>query len=338
MLGFNVWITESCNMRCSYCYENGKTDKSVHASIEMLDEIMKFIWSKVRHMAEDDVVIDIHGGEPLLEFDKVVYFVEHSKRGLDGHNVFYNIGTNGTLLDKEKAEWLNVSMNSISVSLDGNDKTHNRNRKYINGNGTYADVIQNINDSKIDKKKVRIRMTVNSKTVENLSDSVSHIVDMGFWMIVPAIAYEDECWNKKKLEYLEDELMKVKMKYKNRGDVMIAMTNRDEIKRKGLCGGGITKFDILPNGDIYPCSYVCGLNQYKLGNVCKEMKIDTDKLIVLYTAKNQACDGCTYVKYCLATRCKYLNKLNSGDYNMPSDLMCRVENIKYRVCSSMADA
>ena len=335
MFGFNVWITENCNMRCSYCYENGKNDRALHMSIEMLNETIDFIWTKAKQQPKDVVIINIHGGEPLLDFDKVVYFVEHSRQKLANYNVLYNIITNGTLLDAEKAKWLNEFMNSISISLDGNANMHDLNRKYINGNGTYADIIRNINECKIDKNKIRVRMTVNSKNVENLSYSISHILELGFRMIVPGIAYEDKNWDNKKIKFLENELMKVKSRYISRTDVMIAMTNKSEIKQKGLCSGGITKFDILPNGDIYPCSYVCGLKQYRLGNICEKSPINTDQLKNLYSTNNSACNGCTYIKYCLATRCKYLNKLNSGDYHLPSELMCQIENVKYRVCSSM---
>jgi uncharacterized protein len=103
------------------------------------------------------------------------------------------------------------------------------------------------------------------------------------------------------------------------------------MKIKTFCGGGITKFDILPNGDVYPCSVVAGLEQYKLGNILTGLEIDTEELCNIYNAPNKECSGCTYMKYCVGTKCKYLNVMNSDDFNKPSELLCRIENIKYKI-------
>lgn len=338
MIAFTVWITDKCNMRCSYCYEENKVKRNMQTSQSVLEKIINFIVIKVNELPkQENVVIDIHGGEPLLEFEKMVYFIECIRMKLVDYNVSYNIVTNGTLLNAEKAKWLNENMDSISISIDGTEEVHDKNRRYVNGKGTYQDIISNLLLCSIDQNKIRLRMTINSKTVDVLGDSISHMIELGFLQIVPSIVYEDDGWTDEKLKCLENELLKIKSKYNKNDSIKIAMTNRKEVRMKGICNGGINRFDILPNGDIYPCSYVVGLELYKIGNVIDNIKIKKDELYNLYSTENQECAGCTYIKYCLGTRCKYLNKLCTGDFHLPSNLICSVENIKYRVCNAMAN-
>lgn len=332
MISFTVWITNCCNMRCHYCYEFDKIDRSYRAPEENLDRIIDFIVCKVQEEMQDkNVVINFHGGEPLLEFDRVVHFADKLRNRLKNYSVSYNIVTNGTLLDNEKAKWLNKYMNTISLSIDGEEEMHNANRKYVNGKGTYKDIINNLKNAGLNKQIVRIRMTVNSKTVHALADSISHMVELGFCTIIPSVVYEDQGWNDEKLKYLESQLKKVKLKYQNTNNVMIGMINKQEMKVKTFCGGGITKFDILSNGDVYPCSVVAGLKQYRLGNILTGLEFDTDKLCNIYSTPNKECSGCTYLKYCLGTRCKYLNVISTDDFNKPSEVLCKIENIKYRM-------
>lgn len=337
MFAFTVWMTERCNMRCSYCYENDKIDRMSQSVIDIRN-IINFIENRVKNAAKkEDVIVNLHGGEPLLEFDKLVYFVEGVKEKLKDYNVYFKTVTNGTLLNKEKALWLNTHINYISVSMDGGEAVHNKNRRYSNGKGTYLDIINNLLESGLNKDKLRIRMTVDANTVYHLADSISHLADLGFRIIVPCVVYEDKGWDQAALNQLEQALMQMKWKYRNHSGIKIAMTNFEEIKMKGYCNGGIGRFDIMPNGDLYPCSYVAGIEEFKLGNVQEDLRIDTDQLYSLYHTGNEECKGCTYTNYCIATRCKYLNKINSGDYHLPTDLICHIENIRYRVCSSMVD-
>lgn len=332
MISFTVWITNCCNMKCSYCYENNKISRDYYKFDNYVEKIIEFISGKVHEEKNgSDVIINFHGGEPLLEYKEIVNFVNQIREILKGYKISFNIVTNGTLLDREKALWMNRNMTSITLSIDGDKEIHDKNRRYINNKGTYEDIIHNVENSELIKEKIRIRMTINTETVHALATSILHIYGLGFRTIIPSIDYEDDGWNGEKLECLENQLKKVKLKFKEHTDVTIGMTNKAELKIKTFCGGGVSKFDILPNGDVYPCSIVAGLEQYRLGNILTGMEINTDELCRIYSTKNEVCVGCNYMKYCMGTQCKYLNKISTGDFSTPSELICKIENIKYRI-------
>ena len=93
--------------------------------------------------------IIIYGGEPLLNFDCVIYLLDlilkyqADKRLPD--NISIALLTNGTLLTDEKADLLKKYHISISISLDGATDVANLCRKYQNGQASYPDVIRGIN-------------------------------------------------------------------------------------------------------------------------------------------------------------------------------------------------
>ncbi len=238
--------------------------------------------------------------------------------------------TNGLLLNKEKAEYLMNHLTELSVSIDGCREAHDLNRVFPNGHGSYQKVMQNIEQSGLDKSKLRIRMTVTANNVGDLASGVDNLVMQGFRCIVPAVALEDPEWTEERFQILENELIKIKEKYYGK-NIQIAMIDRLEMKKKGQCSGGITTFNIMENGDVYPCEMVAGNKSFLLGNVA-DIHIDEAELRKLYEHDGCGeCRECTYKMYCEGVRCKYINMNNTGDFHTPSDIQCMVENIKYRI-------
>ena len=75
MQSFALWVTSCCNMQCTYCYE-GKEKKNTYMSQQTLDNVIDFIDEHMSHNPGEDLLIDFHGGEPLLQFDKIEYAIE----------------------------------------------------------------------------------------------------------------------------------------------------------------------------------------------------------------------------------------------------------------------
>lgn len=60
-------------MDCTYCYERNKMVRSI--SYDVLDDIVNFIVDQQRSCSDKTVSVVTHGGEPLIEFDKIQYFI-----------------------------------------------------------------------------------------------------------------------------------------------------------------------------------------------------------------------------------------------------------------------
>lgn len=49
MQSFAIWVTSSCNMQCSYCYE-GKEKENFNMSQQTLKDSISFIEERMEHM------------------------------------------------------------------------------------------------------------------------------------------------------------------------------------------------------------------------------------------------------------------------------------------------
>ncbi len=147
-------VTEDCNFRCKYCiysdyyeYTRGYSKNYMEFSIakKAIDLYFSLLRMGMRYNPLRRPQIGFYGGEPLLNFELIKKSVEYVERKYGYFKTcYYNLTTNGSLLDKEKADWLIQHNFSIAVSLDGPEEEHDRNRVYINGKGTFKDIMKNI--------------------------------------------------------------------------------------------------------------------------------------------------------------------------------------------------
>ena len=99
-------LTNKCNKRCKYCDLDFK-NKSL--SFSDLDLFINFLKNN-----KANYTINFFGWEPLLEYDKLKYFVDNSK----DYIFKFSIWTNWILLDKEKLEYFKNNNINIYLSVD----------------------------------------------------------------------------------------------------------------------------------------------------------------------------------------------------------------------------
>jgi len=141
-------VTHRCNLRCSYCtYGGGYENQRIHGEKEMLLSTMKkaIDFAMARSREVNVFTIGFYGGEPLLEIDKIRQCVEYIKETYDGREVMYTVTTNGTLLNDQIIRFLSKNNFHLAISLDGSKEMHNKNRVYINGQGSFDDIMKNMN-------------------------------------------------------------------------------------------------------------------------------------------------------------------------------------------------
>lgn len=123
-------VTENCNQKCTYCYDNFFAGERVNSdkpeawlSVDMLPDIIAFV-DRYRDKSKP---IKFHyiGGEPLLNFE----FVKASAEKLYLHygpaTKFY-INTNLTILTDEMIDMFVQYHFIVTTSIDGRREAHNR--------------------------------------------------------------------------------------------------------------------------------------------------------------------------------------------------------------------
>ncbi len=114
-----------CNLHCNYCYEN----KYSNRSFDLDRTIYKLNWY-LNAPTSKGTVIDLHGGEPFLIFEKICQLCESLWSQTFKENFIIHTTTNGTLVHGKIKHWLqkNRSKFHVKLSLDGCEKAHNLNR------------------------------------------------------------------------------------------------------------------------------------------------------------------------------------------------------------------
>jgi uncharacterized protein len=165
-------LSEKCNLNCSYCYITDK-QSSKKISFEAFEREFEKIYD-----ANEDYILDIMGGEPLLQMDLVEKFIEYG----NFRHFTVNIMTNGFMLTPKLVNYLNSKKVNVSVSYDGLWQSER-------GNTFPQSLIDTI--KKIDSLKVHCMwngeyfgLTDNQKHLENLfgvDPNITLVRDIGTW-------------------------------------------------------------------------------------------------------------------------------------------------------------
>lgn len=327
-----IWVTTGCNLKCKYCYE-GTEKQCNNMTIEVADQTIDFIKSTYKEQEQDPLVVEFHGGEPLLNYPVIQYLISKIEKNFS--KPLFGITTNGLLLTKDIINYLSKKMTyGFSLSIDGAMNVNDQNRVDYNGEGTYKRIMEIVPELLSQKADIRARMTYTPETVENLSDSIIHLINCGFINIVSAPDYFSPNWSMNEMEILLEQMKNVKKYYEeNISDKSMRISIlEDRFKIKGICQGGRTNFHILPNGDIYPCSYGVGEKELLIGNVVSSTLLEhkIQKLEKINVSPVHKCQGCTVYLACLCTRCKIFNKVLRGDFFEPIPVICAMEHVKQK--------
>lgn len=141
-LSFWVQLTDACNLRCEYCYIR---KKNAVITAEIWGDFLFGLEADCRERGVDTVKLKFAGGEPLLEFDKVLSFAKLAKGRLEtlGVRLQLVLITNGTLISDEIARALAGIGFSVAVSLDGLG-VYNRRRLFPDRSASCSQVLVGI--------------------------------------------------------------------------------------------------------------------------------------------------------------------------------------------------
>ncbi|HKS99588.1 MAG TPA: FxsB family cyclophane-forming radical SAM/SPASM peptide maturase [Rugosimonospora sp.] len=140
-------VHSRCNLACDYCYVYYHADHSwrlqpMVMSRETIDRAAQRLGEHVRAHQLSKVSVILHGGEPLLAGIDKIRYVAQTIRGAvpEGTDVDLRVQTNGVLLDERFLELFHEHDIRVGVSLDGDQATNDRHRRYANGRSSYSAV------------------------------------------------------------------------------------------------------------------------------------------------------------------------------------------------------
>ena len=164
--------TLRCNFNCWYCYENHKN--AVVMSKDMLERVKKLIDSIVPEA--DTLDISFFGGEPLLEFSKIVQpLINYAEEVTARYEkrISFSFTTNGFLLTPEMIEFLaGHNVKFMQITLDGGRDSHNKTR-IPKTKDSFGTIISNIEQLLNHNIQVTLRINVTPENVTDCSDIIN---------------------------------------------------------------------------------------------------------------------------------------------------------------------
>lgn len=324
--------TLTCNANCKHC---GSSAEKKKYDGELTTEEIKAVFKQIAgDMDATKILINVTGGEPLVRQD-LCEVMEYATNELGFR---WGMTTNGILLNDENIEKLKkANMESISISIDGLEKTHDEFRGVP---GSYKTIIENIKKLREANfvKHIQVTTVFHKNNIDQLEELYNIMVGLNLdsWRLVSMdpIGRANENDNlllsgkeiRKLLDFIVSKNKEKKLKLDYGCPGFLGLEYEGEARSFYFnCRTGINVASILYNGDLFVCPNVPRLKRFIQGNI----KVDNFKDIWdnKYTefrdkdrTKCEECAKCEQWEYCLGgafhTWNFNNNRQNKCTYNM----------------------
>lgn len=303
--------TLTCNAKCKHC---GSSAEKKQYDGELTTEEIKSAFKQIAcDMDSSKILINVTGGEPLVRKD-LCEVMEYATNELGFH---WGMTTNGILLTEENIEKLRkANMETISISIDGIEETHNKFRGVPN---SYQTIINNI--KKLKKagyvKHIQVTTVFHKENINQMEELYQIMLELGLdsWRLVSmdpigrANENDNLLLNGKEIKQLLDF---IKSKKKDRRLELtygcpgfLGLEYEKEVRKQYFyCRTGINVASILYNGDLFVCPNVPRIKSLIQGNIKTDNFKDiwNNKYKEFRTkdrTKCDKCEKCEYWNYCL---------------------------------------
>lgn len=330
-----LYITESCNLDCVYCYERKKSSRSM--TIEIAKKGIQETFQKAIEENIDYVEILFHGGEPFIAFDKIKKISEWIwSREWPKKYICYAT-TNGTLIHDDKKEWLlkNKDRFVVGLSLDGTPEMHNRNRS-----NSFSKI--DLDFFKNNWPDQGVKMTPSPGTLPFLAEGVIYIHEIGFERNSCTFASGVD-WTKdefkKNVDYeniLKEQLGILAQYYLEHPDLMpvemlnikfLAVAAGLQSMTDKLCGAGTIMKCWTPDGQCLPCHLFYEVSKEKGG------KLPEFDFTSLHELSDPMCKDCILETIC--PTCYGGSFITYGNIVQRDPYTCNITKIRALVGSWM---
>ena len=300
-------ITLNCNEHCfhcgSHCAPGARTGLSLEKYREILDDVKTNIGTK-------GVQVCLTGGEPLLRPD----FFELTEY-IHSQGFVWGMTTNATLITKEVAHKLSqTGMGTISVSIDGLEETHDKQRGLRGGYRRAMNGLQNLIEEGT-FKEVQVTTVINHKNINELEAlyDIFQNIDIDSWRVFGVEPIGRALDHPDMLLTPEDQSTLFRFIISKRREGLpvcygcshflgedIEGNVRDTLF---LCNAGLFTASILADGSIVACLDIDRRPELIFGNVMKDQfsqiwKNEFKPYRRHLSQRCAACQNCEYEKWC----------------------------------------
>ena len=326
-------VTQNCNLRCAYCIYSGSYVNRTHNNKRMqLETAIKAVDFLYRHSSQSHIIsIGFYGGEPLLEFDLIQKVVDYAEGLFKGKSLQFLMTTNATLLSVEKARYLREHKFHLTISLDGPQSIHNKNRIFAGSNkGSFQVIMNNLKKIKEDDPQALKDISFNAVIDMNQDTSCSNEFFLHYDLVkemdvggnyVDSSNKKDQAPSAPPQFYIDTYYELFKLYLFQCTDIFsayapklysfeISAMKRNMLERTvlhnacttpgGQCLPGIQRFFVDVDGLFYPCERVNeSANDFVIGDIENGFDVEkAKKLLNVALITENECKNCWCSKLC----------------------------------------
>jgi len=174
-------VTLRCDHSCHYCQVSrvNEARSKFDMSAETAERAVDLMFCSPSRVLK----VEIQGGEPLLAFERIQQIVAlcEERNVHEGRALEFVIATNLVPLSDEMLEFMRQHSILISMSLDGPELLHNKNRPR-KGNDSYLQVLRNLTRARevLAHDRVSAVMTTTKESLGCPTEIVDEYVRLGF--------------------------------------------------------------------------------------------------------------------------------------------------------------
>lgn len=331
-----LYVTQDCNLKCRYCLtRRGGNIKKKRMSEKVARAAVDLLLRESNHTR--NLTIGLYGGEPLLEFNLIKNITRYANQKAEEFDkkINYTLTTNGTLLTDEIIGFLSENKFHIALSIDGNQGTHNANRVFPDGSGSFSKIFAGLTKLKERAISISAKTVVNSleTSVKKIAQSLLNI-GIPTFVITPALSpdgqpeipgsdferymkdYEDMVHY-----FLDNDLFSQKEPPIDYFPTFRLLDKKN--KKKTNCSAGYGKVAIDPRGNILPCENFIGIPDYYMGNVLSGMeKTYQGTFKKIRAANHPTCQMC-WARHLCGGWCPYFSYKRYENPGKPVDMFCK---------------
>ncbi len=312
-----------CNMCCKYCFYMDELKHRAECTLSCMSEaVMKKVIMETLQFAENTCTYVFQGGEPTLAgLDFYKKWLEYEKvHNVNQVHIYHSIQTNGLLLDDQWCDFLKENRFLVGISLDGIQELHDEYRRNRSGNGTFQNVIKNIERCKARGIDFNILTVVTNQLALQIEDVYRFYKEQGFqyqqyiacldpldmelgqqqYSLQPDIYGEFliKLFRLWKADFLAGEGVSIRL-FENYLCILLGMPI-ESCEQRGVCG---CQTVIEADGSVYPCDFYA-IDEYKIGSLAFEDMQSVErrrrqkKFIEASLNHSESCKECRYFRLC----------------------------------------
>ena len=256
-----LFLTNQCNLRCSYCYAFSGEYPPKTMSWEIAKAAIDFVMRGVVKHRLPDMTLGFHGGgEPTLNWKVLTQAVDYARaRAEENHIRLHVSGAFNGYWSKKVLDYIIRNFTDLSLSFDGLPAVQNAQRSAIGKTDSFTRVAATLQALDEARSSYGIRMTVTNDAVSRMAESIAYICDHFHprkIQVEPAFEEGRARENHSAIQNLKIFVDQFISGYKIAGQRQIELFYsgaRLEVLNTRFCLAACRAFVVTPEGDVTTC-------------------------------------------------------------------------------------